>query len=118
MPNWREDDLIAYEQRRAKHRPGAGLSDTKPERHKTPALVKAVPRETTSLPQTRVRITGYRIRPLDPDNFAGGTKDCIDGLRHSGLLHGDDPASLVLETQQVKVSKRREQKTVVEIFYP
>lgn len=92
------------------------LSNTKPERHQAPALGATIPRKTKSLQRTRVRIVGYRVRPLDPDNFAGSVKDVLDGLRHAALLEGDEPWRITLETEQVKVRKRAEQKTVIELF--
>lgn len=95
-----------------------GLPDAQPERDQAPALGTAVPGKEEGVPRTRVRFTGYRCQPLDPDNFAGGTKDLLDGLRHAGLIQGDESWRIILETEQVKVSKRKDQKTVIEIFYP
>lgn len=96
--------------------PEPSVSDAKPQCDQTPALGATVQGEAESLPRVRVRITGYRCRPLDPDNFAGGCKDCIDGLRHAGLLHGDETWNIILETEQVKVNHKNEQKTVIELF--
>ena len=92
------------------------LPNTKPQRHQAPTLGSAIPRETEGFSRTRVRIVGYRVRPLDPDNFAGSVKDVLDGLRHAALLEGDEPWRITLETEQVKVRKRAEQKTVIELF--
>jgi hypothetical protein len=97
---------------------GHQLSDAKLERDKAATLDGAILGKEKSAGRTRVRFTGYRIRPLDPDNFAAGTKDLLDGLRHAGLLQGDEPWRITLETEQVKVAHRDEQGTVIEIFYP
>lgn len=91
------------------------LPDTKLERDKAPALPSAVPGEAKSVQRTVVRFTGYRVQPLDPDNFAGSVKDLLDGLRHAGLISGDEAWRIKLETDQVRVAHYREEKTVVEI---
>ena len=62
-----------------------------------------------------VSFTGYRVRPLDADNFAGGCKDLLDGLRHAGLIPGDAWREIRLETSQVKVTAYREEFTDIEI---
>ena len=91
------------------------LSYPQPKRHKAPALGAAVPRGTESIPRTTVRFTGYRVRPLDPDNFAGGIKDLLDGLRHAQLIHGDEAWRIKLETEQVKVAHFEDECTLIEI---
>jgi hypothetical protein len=96
--------------------PGTRLPDPKPERHQAPALGAAISGETKGVSRTRVRVVGHRVRPLDPDNFAGSVKDLLDGLRHAGLLEGDEPWRIILETEQVKVRRLKAQKTVIEIF--
>lgn len=93
----------------------AQVPDTEPKRHKAPALDRAVTREEPSVRRTRVRFIGYRVRPLDPDNFAGSVKDCLDGIRHAALISGDEPWRIVLETEQVKVRSYSQEKTVIEI---
>jgi hypothetical protein len=94
---------------------GGKIPNPEPQRHQAPALGKAVPREATGLRRTLVRFTGYRVRPLDPDNFAGSVKDLLDGLRHAGILQGDEPWRIKLETEQEKVGKYSEEKTIIEI---
>jgi hypothetical protein len=91
------------------------VQDPKPERNQTPTLVRAKKREDRSIPGVTVRFCGYRVRPLDPDNFAGGCKDLLDGLRHSGLISDDSWFAIKLETRQVKVRTYREEWTEVEI---
>jgi hypothetical protein len=91
------------------------IPDTKPQRHKASALDRADTGKTKSLRRIRVRFTGYRIRPLDPDNFAGGCKDLLDGLRHAGLIPGDEPWRIIFETAQEKVASYKQEKTLIEI---
>ncbi len=97
---------------------GSPLSNPKPKRHKAPALAIPIQGKAESIPRTVVRFIGYRVRPLDPDNFAGGCKDAIDGLRHAGLISGDEPWRMKLETEQVKVSHVADECTVIEIETP
>lgn len=87
----------------------------KPQRHPASALVRATPRKTGGVPRVTVRFIGRRVRPLDPDNFAGSCKDLLDGLRHAGLISGDEPWRIRLETEQVRVRSFAEEMTVVEI---
>jgi hypothetical protein len=91
------------------------IPDSKPEHHKTPALGSAVQGKEKGVQRVTVRFTGYRVRPLDPDNFAGGTKDLLDGLRHAGLIPGDEPWRIIFETAQEKVKTYAEERTVIEI---
>lgn len=95
----------------------SGLSNTKPKRHKTPALGSPVQGEKESLHRITVRFTLHRVRPLDPDNGCASCKDCLDGLRHAKLLSGDEPWKIKFEFEQVKVSSYSQEKTEIEIFY-
>ena len=94
------------------------IPDSEPQHHKTPALDRPNAGKTTGIPRVRVRFTGYRVRPLDPDNFAGSTKDLLDGLRHAGLIPGDEPWRIIFETAQEKVKTYAEERTVIEIEIP
>jgi hypothetical protein len=98
--------------------PNPQIQDTEPQRHKAPALGAAVQGKAESLDRIRVCFIGYRTRPLDPDNFAAGTKDLLDGLRHAALIHGDEPWRIDFQTRQVKVAHRKEERTVIEIVFP
>jgi hypothetical protein len=94
------------------------IQNAESEYHKTATLGSAVQREAKSLHRTIVRFIGYRVRCLDPDNFAGGCKDLLDGLRHALLIPGDEPWRINFETRQEKVAHRSEEKTVIELEYP
>ena len=82
---------------------------------KAPALGGTIQGEKESIPSTTVRFTGYRVRRLDPDNFAGGCKDLLDGLRHAGLIKGDEWWRITLETRQVKVDHFEDEYTIIEV---
>ena len=93
------------------------LQSPKPKRHKTPALGDATEGKETCVGRVTVRFIGYRCRPLDPDNFAGGCKDLLDGLRHAGLIPNDRPQDIIFETEQVKVGTRGEERTQIVLEY-
>lgn len=113
---WTMKQYQEYIGRNANHNPDCSIPDTQPEQDQAPALGTPVQGEATGIQRTIVRFTGYRVRPLDPDNFAGGVKDLLDGLRHAGLIPGDEAWRIKLETEQVKVAHYEEEKTVIEIF--
>ena len=74
-------------------------------------------REETRSSRTHIRITRYSCRPLDIDNFAGGCKPIIDELRYAKLIAEDNPETIEVEFKQVKVSKKNQQRTEIEITY-
>lgn len=94
------------------------LPHPEPQCDQAPALGRPDEGEAPGFQRTRVRFIGYRVRPLDPDNFAGSVKDCLDGLRHCALIEGDEPWRIILETEQVKVRSFKEERTVIEIYQP
>lgn len=96
----------------------ARLSDPEPERDAESALERADEGEKESLGRIVVRVTGYRVRPLDPDNFAGGLKALLDGVRHSHLVPDDNFWAIKLETSQVKVAHFSKERTDIEIVWP
>ena len=80
-----------------------------------PALVETPPDEERRAGRRTVRITRHACRMLDADNFAGGAKYLIDAMRHEGLIPNDDPASIRLEFEQVRVRTRKEEGTMIEV---
>lgn len=94
------------------------IPHAKPQRDNAPALDRAAKGEAEGMARTIVRITGYRLKPLDPDNFAAGCKGILDGLRHAHIIIGDEPWRIKLETDQEKVASLAEEETVIEIEYP
>lgn len=93
------------------------ISHPEPEHDKAPALGRAKKGKAKGVSRTLVRFVGYRVRPLDPDNFSGSVKDLLDGLRHAGLISGDEPWKIRLQTEQVRVSSFELERTEIEIAY-
>lgn len=93
------------------------LQNSKLERDKAAALDIATKRKKESVLRVKVSFIGYRCRPLDPDNFAGGCKDLLDGLRHAGLIPDDRPEDIIFETTQQKVYHRGEERTQIMLEY-
>lgn len=108
-------DEYAQWLRKRGHTTDSQLPHPEPERDQAPALGQTGQGEAQGLERPVVRFTGFRVRPLDPDNFAGSVKDLLDGLRHAGLIPGDEPWRIILETEQVKVGTFKEEKTVITI---
>lgn len=92
---------------------GPELPHAEPERDHETALVGTATGEAQIVGRTVVRFTGYRVRPLDADNFAASCKGVLDGLRHSHIITDDDPTTITLETGQVRVKHFKDEKTVV-----
>jgi hypothetical protein len=65
-----------------------------------------------------VRIVCFRCHLCDPDNNASGVKALLDSIRYATLIPNDRPEDIKLETDQVRVKHRSEEKTVIEIEYP
>lgn len=91
------------------------VSHPQPERHQAPALGAAVQGKETGDDRVTVRFVGYRVRPLDPDNFAGSVKDLLDGLHRAKIISGDEPWRIRLETEQEKVSHYAQERTEITI---
>lgn len=120
---WQFDKLSPELQRRINElnhapTPRTKLPNPKPERDATPALDKSGQGKEESLGCPVVRFIGYRVRPLDSDNFAGSVKGLLDGLRHAQIISGDEWWRIKLETSQVKVRSYKEEKTVIEVELP
>jgi len=95
--------------------PSRQLPHPKPQPTQTPALGGTIPGKEEGVRRVVVRFTGYRVKPLDPDNFAGSTKDLLDGLRHAGLIQGDEWWRITLETEQVRVKSYAQERTEITI---
>ena len=109
MPRWTAADLRAYEDRSKRK-----VSRPEPEQIVRHEPLGSEPGKEKSSSRIAIRITGFRSRPLDPDNFAGGCKHIIDGLRYAGLIPGDRQDQISLAFEQVKTTKDRE-RTQIEI---
>jgi hypothetical protein len=60
-----------------------------------------------------VGIRSCRVNLLDPDNLY--VKDVIDQLRYAGLIPEDTPEVIEIEITQEKVSKYKEEETIITI---
>jgi hypothetical protein len=100
------------------HNPRRKISNPKSERHQAAALDEAVGDQAACDSRPIVRFTLHRVKPLDPDNAAGSCKDLLDGLRHAGLIPGDEAWRIRFETEQEKVAHYTDEKTVIEIITP
>jgi hypothetical protein len=98
------------------HHSDPQLQSPKPQRDQAPALGAAVPGKTKGIQRVIVRFIGFRCHPLDPDNFAGGCKDLLDGLRHAKLIPGDEPDRIIFVTEQRKVAHRKDERTEIELL--
>ena len=94
------------------------LQRTELERDQASALGCSNGREEKGVERVSVKFTSYRRRLLDDDNIPGGFKDLLDGLKHAHLIHDDSPKFITLQTGQVKVQTRKEERTEIIIEYP
>lgn len=116
---WKIHDFTAKGYRLStqhEHKAVHQVQGPKSERHKATALGTAVQGKAKSDGRIVVRFIGYRIRLLDPDNFAGGCKDLLDGLRHANLIPDDSPDKIIFVTEQKKVAHRSEERTEIELI--
>lgn len=60
-----------------------------------------------------VRVTAFRVRLLDEDNLC--EKYHVDCCRYAGLLSGDDPSQAKIQTSQVKVKRKQDERVLIEI---
>src|SRR5271165_1847725 len=91
------------------------IFDPEPEPIQVGALESCPGREAQSPARPLVRITRRSTRLLDRDNLWGSVKPLLDSLRDSGLVAGDDEASIQLDVRQEKVKHLAERGTIVEI---
>lgn len=66
-------------------------------------------------PRLAVLFRLYRVRLLDFDNAGGSVKFLCDALRAEGVIPDDDPGSITGTVEQVKVLRKAEERTEVEI---
>ena len=74
------------------------------------------PIETRSTGRVHIRFVSVRKRLLDPDNIC--EKWTLDCLRYIGVIRGDEPDKITLETSQRKAEKGEEERTEITINYP
>lgn len=96
----------------------ARLHPAEPSEPDQQALDGSPAREKESLGRVVVRFTCFRCQLLDPDNHAASIKDLLDGLRHAHCIRDDSAKFVKVETDQVKVNRRSDEKTEIEIIWP
>jgi Holliday junction resolvase RusA-like endonuclease len=65
--------------------------------------------------KVRVKITVYRGKEQDPDNAVASVKPILDALVEAGWLRDDTSEWLVLEVEEVKGTKKKDRRTVIEL---
>lgn len=95
----------------------AGLSHPVAQQDDWGALERLLAAQKASRGRTVVRFTRFTTQPLDPDNHVGSVKAALDCLRQSfpALLPDDNPEIIDLRIDQVRVSKKEQQGTLIEI---
>ena len=66
--------------------------------------------------RVHIRFVSVRKRLLDPDNIS--EKWTLDCLRFAGVIRGDEPDKITLETTQRKAEKGEEEHTEITIQIP
>ena len=103
---WTKEQFDAYENRRLSSR-----SIPKPAICDEPLAAQAG--KDFNPKRIRLCVTGFRRRLLDPDNFC--PKYFIDCLRFAGIIQDDSPEFIILETNQVKVKFKQQERTEITI---
>ena len=79
----------------------------------------ALATEKTQKPNTGrvlVRVVSHRRRLLDEDNLS--EKYFVDCARYAGFILGDGPEQTKIEVSQVKVKRKEDERTEIQIIYP
>jgi hypothetical protein len=90
------------------------IPNPKPEPALGEALQSNSKAQKGSKKRITLRITRYSTRLLDEDNLAG-SKLLTDQLRYAGIIPSDDPESLKIINDQVKVKHKTEERTEIRV---
>lgn len=63
----------------------------------------------------QVCITSFRRRLIDADNLAGGCKYFVDCCRYAKLIPDDRPQDIEFIAKQIKVKKKEDERTEIEL---
>jgi hypothetical protein len=74
------------------------------------------PIETPATGRVHIRFESVRKRLCDPDNLS--EKWTLDCLRYIGVIRGDEPDKITLETTQRRTEKGEAEHTEITITYP
>ena len=91
------------------------LSSPKPQQDAPMALGKKGARKAKIRGRIGVVYRCFSCRPFDADNLAGATKAGQDVLTAVGLLPADDPYSISVTWEQVKIAHFADEKLEIEI---
>lgn len=91
------------------HNSGASPEPQCSDRARKLALARQAQKDSAE--RIHLRIISVRKRLLDPDNLV--PKWTIDALRYCGIIRGDEPDKITLETSQRKAAKGEEEHTEV-----
>lgn len=91
------------------------IQNPKPEHNVEKAFQVLRARQDEGTQRFSLRIIRCSIRLLDLDNLYGGCKPLIDQLCEAGLIPDDDPNSIELKVEQIKVKTKKEEGTAVRI---
>lgn len=67
-------------------------------------------------PHVHLHIDAYGCSPKDCDNAVAGCKALIDVLRQSKYIIDDNPTSMSLSVNSLKVNKRKDEKLVITLL--
>lgn len=109
MPSWSKEFYADY---LARHKPPS----PKPEQNVPNAPDGKNARKAINAGRILVRVTSYRFRLLDPDNLC--PKYFIDCLRYAEIIPNDREEDISLEVRQVKVNRRGEERTEIQVITP
>lgn len=65
-----------------------------------------------------VHIVSYRLQLADEDNLKGGMKPIFDALVNGNFLSDDDPAAIRQTIKQIKIKRRKDQRTRIYLRIP
>ena len=65
----------------------------------------------------RITLERYAVRPIDPDNLAGGCKALIDALRYEGIIPDDNPQTIELVIRSLKCGPKDKERIEVTLDY-
>jgi len=100
----------------ANHNPNDTRTPAKLEQDTWHGSLAKKPIETHTTSRVHIRFESVRKRLLDPDNIC--EKWTLDCLRYIGVIRGDEPDKITLETTQRRASKGEEEHTEITITYP
>ena len=84
------------------------LRHPKPQPDPVSPLAGLPPAQEGGRPRFAVRIERHSPRTLDKTNLYGGVKALEDCLRRAAIIPDDDPATIDLTVEQVKVPRGHE----------